>query len=89
MTAIELEYIALAYVFPAAWAVTSILCALALIGWRKERQKGAELCAIINSLIELEYITLSKFAKFNADLREECEGLKRDLGKLADKWEGK
>ena len=79
MTAIELEYITMAYICPAALAVTITLCACALIGWRQ--QKNEELCAMVKAL--------GKLAKLNAELRAECDGFRRDMEKLADKWEGK
>ena len=65
MTAIELEYITLAYICPAALAVTIILCACALLGWRRERWNRLELCRKINQIGAL--------AEFNKALREETD----------------
>ena len=81
MTAIELEYITMAYICPAALAVTIIICACALIGWRNTIRRNEELCAMVKAL--------GKLAKLNDELRAECDGFKRDMEKLADKWEGK
>ena len=81
MTSHDTIYITYAYIIPAIAGAAFIVALSALLGWQQERKKNEELCAMVKAL--------GKLAKLNAELRAECDGFKRDMEKLADKWEGK
>ena len=81
MNSIDTIYYTYVYIIPAIAGAAFIVALSALLGWQQERKKNAELCAIIAEM--------GKLMKLNNELRAECDGFKRDMEKLADKWEGK
>ena len=81
MNSIDTIYYAYVYIIPAIAGALFITALSALLGWQQERKKNAEMIAIIAEM--------GKLMKLNNELRAECDGFKRDMEKLADKWEGK
>ena len=81
MNSIDTIYYTYAYIIPAIAALLAITLLACLLGWRNTIRRNEELCAIIAEM--------GKLMKLNNELRAECDGFKRDMEKLADKWEGK